>query len=1175
MANDPTWDDIAEETPTWADVVEEPKPSIVKSSIARAAADRFGAGPGPVGPAPKFSESLLGISPEMIPSGANTRVPWLTIPASVAGKTAAGLAGYATSPQGIGEITTAATPAAPAILAKWAYDMVRGGYDNVKGIVQELGGMAREALNRGIINANNLGPIPEGQTLQDHIQSLSEKAANAALVGAGALGVASHIKLPTREIKAVPEPTSEVPEQEVPPAVTVGTPATEAAPVAAKEGAAAAVPSPQAKAEPTPIRKTTQEPIVTPPVTHNTVKDAWVGYDEEGTIETPRDLANIIEGLHGEGKVPAYVMRALQRYRTAIEEDFTKYAGRGDVEGPEEKFLSAVEKAASAKPRNPKGAAVTPPGQGPEMGAAGIKEIPETGAGGEKYGVAERVRTERAQAGQVEPVEPGQGISTQKTIEMGRDIIRRDPEAGNRIMEAFEADPQKKTSTTGMAVVRAHGEALAAGARTIEETYGTESPEYKAAKNFLSDWDRRSKAMQTEWHGQGQAQQGETDIDTGSFTGLQRARQQATGGKDIPPSEVPRAKRIAKQNKDAQDKVNEASAAIKTQIRKQNPKDAEKAALDAASERVRLAAAKLADDENKARVAQAQRDKEAANIQVKNSKKALDAAKKVEEQVRNRAIKEAQRRATDPSIAVWEQANKYLDENKGIYSFDDIRNKVAVDLKMPVSKVTSIMAQDSTTKRLATDFWIKQRNARRLKEQAKIWLRELDTPGYEKALRSLPNFMFSLAVGGHGLVALGTHAPIVAFQPRFWGAYVKNFGRMYKMVFNPAYYEQQMQDLVRRSHQEEIRGQTVTVNDWELARNAGLQNDPFKYEEFQTTFLRDMITDWIGQKNMDRVDKFLGAGNRGYSVLKVLRQDMWDQKYSNLPRSIRIQEGVPEALADGINHTTGVTKKVGHPAANLALFAPRLAASRFMWLVGDPATAAWKNLNWDKASTADKRFAIEQLKEKAWVFGTFASLLAANQGFLAATGSKQKINGIPEALGGAGIDPLSGDFLKFKVAGANVAYGGALLTLCKLPVRMGYAIYFEGKGSKYVLEEERFDKVFMGYLRTQASPFAGTVADTLFGRDFEERPLPSKLFGTVEQTGAVPKRLQMQGVDEAYTWPEYATTHLPIPLAEALREGFKGSGMPDEQIDYWTKAFGIGIIMLGTGTRITEDTREE
>lgn len=1188
-------------------------------------------------PVNNLSDSAFGISPEMVPSGAGTKAPWLSIPASVVGKTAAGIGGYLTSPQGATEAALAATPAAPVILAKWAYDMMRGGYRSTKAIVDELGQMANEALNKGIISANQLGPIPEGKTTQEHIQSLSENAANAALMGLGAFGAASHIAVPRRTTPTVTETTPSVPAAEMPTTPT-------------QTGLRPAIRLVGGKVVVGDAGSTHPDIIKSNNLTAEDI-DQRGFVDEQGNFKD-REQAAQQSGVptasetarqHSTDLPEAKVSPAAVTEGTKPSEPLASKAGEGAVAAaptaqaiPEANVTAPVAQAPSVTP------GVTEP---PviQAGAAHVSEIPETGAGGEKYGGAARVVAERVKAGQIDPIEPGTGTSAKAQVLKYREIVQRDPEIGPRIMAQFEADPNKAISDYGMGVVRAHGEALAAGARTIEEHYGTESPEYNAAKNYLTDWDQRYQGMKTKWSEAGRGIQGETDIDTGSFTGLNRAYHE-TNERDIPKDQKPKAHKIAKENKQAQNDLRVASDTLKKAIRTKAVPNAEQAALDAASKTVRDAAAKLADAENKSRVAQTESDKQesdvqltaarkalkaaqdqardaaarlakeqsrvkgqpkldeqskaaqkaldqanktvrdaaaklasqeaksgvvearrkkaVADVQVKAAQKALDTAKRVEDQARQRALKEAQRKADDPSIAVWELANQYLDENHGLYSFDDIRNKIATDLGMKPSKVTSLMAQDSHIKRLAVDMWNKQRNARRLKETAKMWLRELDTPGYQKALATIPRSMFSLAVFGHGFVALGTHAPIVAFQPRFWGAYVRNFGRMYKLVFSPAYYEAQMQDLVRRPN-------------YDLARQAGLQNDPFQYEEYQTQEMKRLVGDWIGKKNMDRLGKLAGGGNRGYSVLKVLRQDMFDQMWDKLPKKIQAQKGVAEAIADGVNHATGVTKKGAHPAFAVALFAPRLEASRFMWLAGDTVRATAATLNWKKTTEGERQFAINYAKERAWVLGTFASMLAINQGILTAAGSEQKINGIPESLGGAGWDPLASDFLKFKAAGANIAYGGALLTMAKLPARAIEAILYEGKGSKYVLEDERLDKVVGSYLRTQASPFAGTVGDLAIGRDYQERPLQSKMFGTVEQTGKVPKRLVAEGIDEPYGWGEYAATHLPIPMAEAVKEVFRGMGMSDEQSKYWMNAMAIGMIMTGTGTRISEDTREK
>ena len=92
-------------------------------------------------------ESLLGISPEDVPSGAGTTMPAVTIPLSAAAKTAASVVQYGTSPRGIGMIAGTATPAAPAVYAKWAYDMLKGGYESAKDAGGVIASMIRDHIN--------------------------------------------------------------------------------------------------------------------------------------------------------------------------------------------------------------------------------------------------------------------------------------------------------------------------------------------------------------------------------------------------------------------------------------------------------------------------------------------------------------------------------------------------------------------------------------------------------------------------------------------------------------------------------------------------------------------------------------------------------------------------------------------------------------------------------------------------------------------------------------------------------------------------------------------------------------------------------------------------------------------------------------------------------------------
>ena len=849
------------------------------------------------------------------------------------------------------------------------------------------------------------------------------------------------------------------------------------------------------------------------------------------------------------------------------------------------------------------------------MGAARLGEVAVEG-NPDTYGIAQRVREERARAGQVGDVPTGEGINAPDSVEHGRAILAQDSNAADTALKAFEADPKKSVSADGMAVVRAKGEELARAARRTEEKFGTDSPEYNNAWIALTEWDARTKPMQTEWHKIGRAQQGETDIDTGTFTGLQRAHKEATG-KDFTPRQAKAAKAKSKKVREAGVASDSATKAFNEQLESDRAgiNSAERRALDAASKTVREAAVRLADAETKSRVAQTVADRNAAKIQENIARKALEAAQKRERKAavdlakseNSARIREASRKALDdqdkaaqaaldaanetvrkaaaraaeaenkarvakaglekkqaeaerkaaqkvlnesnkelrkaaiaaakaevknrvnPEIKVWEKVKEYLE--KGETRFDDIRTKIATDLGMTVEKVTDLITRKPRTKYLADEVWRKQQALRRFQQSAKRWLIDTDTPLYRKAIESVPKILFSLKVGFHGTVALGTHAPMVAFQPRFWKTYVRDFGKMYKMIGKPAYYERQVQDLLRRPN-------------YTVARRAGLVNDPFQYEDFNSP---DMTKSF---------GAITGMGNRGYSVLKIIRQDMFDQMWDKLPKTAQINE-VASAIADGLNHATGVVKVSAPKGTAVALFAPRLEMSRVAWLAADPIKAADAFAHWKTASEGEKFFAIQQVKEKAWVAGTMFAMLAINQGVLSAVDSDQKVNF---------DDPFHSDWLKFKVAGMNLSYGNAMLTMARLPVRLYRIRSSDGGKLKAVIYPDESTYTVLGeYARSQESPFASLATSLWMKGDWQNRPLPNS-------ERPMPKRLRQQGV-KPYTWPEFWTEQfLPIPFEEGAREVWKhGLGMSDEQIVHMRKAMATIAIMSATGARLTDD----
>lgn len=517
--------------------------------------------------------------------------------------------------------------------------------------------------------------------------------------------------------------------------------------------------------------------------------------------------------------------------------------------------------------------------------------------------------------------------------------------------------------------------------------------------------------------------------------------------------------------------------------------------------------------------------------------------------------------------AVWKKVREYI--ASGDNDYKQIIQKVATELGMKFEDVAKAIARNKTAKRLSDDVWRKQQVARQVKQQAQRWFNSLSIPGWSKALNSVPRAFFGLKVGFgmHGFVGLGTHAPSLFYQPRWWTTYFPEYGKMYGMVFNTARHEVLMNDLTSRPN-------------WNTARRAGLANDPQEYEEYANIDFNDAaggaLKRYISARVADTFNKFVRAGNRGYSVLKILRQDMFDKEWSRYPDSMKQGEAgaaLAKSLADSINHDTGIVNYRPPKVFNWLFFAPRLESSRAMWLYGDPLKATGIALNWKNASVADRAFATRQFQQKAWVAGTYLAMLAANQGMLTASGSKQKINGIPKWAGGGGIDPLRSDFMKFKVAGQTFSYGNAMLSMARLPVRLLAARFSAGSGKmkKLIYADESQYTIAGDYLRSQASPFGAFALDLQMKADFQRRPLPPMPFSGA--TEPMPKRLAAQG-EQPYTWPEFLSeTASPIPIEEAQvpvwRDGF---GMSDKQIHSLKEALIGAAFMSASGGRMSPDT---
>lgn len=771
-----------------------------------------------------------------------------------------------------------------------------------------------------------------------------------------------------------------------------------------------------------------------------------------------------------------------------------------------------------------------------------------------EFGIAERVTDQRAAAGNIDPVDPGEGRGAETLVEQGREALKKgaDPEA---IIEHF--NKTKQVSGLDMAVVRAEGERRAQAAYKAEEEFGAESPEYKVAAQADSAWIKKIKPMQTESSDIFRAQQGSTDVDTGTFHGLQREFV-SISGREFTDKEAKQAKEIARNVKEAAEAVTKAEKPVRDALNRQKTPDGKTAKatiLEKLSKQAEAARERIKARITEGRVQSGLDPEDIADHAIvgaeyiaKGVTEFADWSAKMTKNLGERIrphlkaiFDEATKvhRDTENEVmgktvgAVWKKAKEYLD--KGESNFDDIRHKIAVDLGMPVEEVTQKLTEPKSVREVTNEMYAKMSARRAVVAQARSWLKQQAMPGWYRFATALPSGFFDLATFGHGTVGMITHSGINMFHPGRWSSYWSNFFRQFKLmgVFDKgAYHEKMMQSLIRDPN-------------YITAKRAGLKVDP-------ALFTDDYQKNWASSY----LKKIGLSGNRGFDALKLYRMDRFNQVWEGLPDAVKNKD-MAKLIADGINHESGAVKMQFRDWANWTFFAPKLEGSRWAWLVGDPAKATKIISEWKTASPEQRQFAVSQAKEKAVIAGTYLTMLAANQGLLSASGSDQKINF---------TDPRKSDFLAFKAAGQKVSIISPMLGVVRLLANMIHASTGEKQGfEKRETRAENMETTGADYLRGKLSPFSGVAADIATQSDFQKRPLPFSF-------DPVPASVKKQGLDR-YTYSEYALEHLaPIPVEEAIREVWRKQGMDETKINHWLKTLGDAVVMGGTGARVAPDT---
>lgn len=820
------------------------------------------------------------------------------------------------------------------------------------------------------------------------------------------------------------------------------------------------------------------------------------------------------------------------------------------------------------------------------------------------YGIAARVSEARAQKGKIEEVVPGEGVSPEETIIQGRKML----ESGKNPFESLaQFQETGKLGPEDIALARAHGEELAKTAEAAYDKFGPESMEYKLASHADSEWIRAIKPMQTAWHKMGEAQQGETELDTGSFHALRRSFVKETG-KEFTPVQEKEAKVVASKVRLATDEAQSAMQTVfdflstvpELEKTKMGPDLMHKEVsrlttqLENLQDQVRnfepfskepgqpLTSAKLEALRQQIETLKERREYMRQELQPKPYKKTKPVKTEVEKRMGalDRQIAEIQRQlkegapfeptpkegVTSPEI---DERQKTLDELRRTrdYLRESLQTPPDKEFPNPVWTLAKMYADqgetdyDSMRHKIATELRIPVDEVSEKLAAPKSAKRIIDAM-YQKLSRrreliqDAKNWLREQSTPGW--LKMIRQVPRIFFIDKIIGhGTVGMITHAGLNMFDPGAWGSYWPNFFRQFkllgwhdggayHQRMMEDLTRDPN-FTLARRSGLANDPMRYtDDYQNTWLQTKLHD-IGL-----------TGNRGFDALKLFRQARFNQIWADMPESMQNADNA-KLVADSVNHATGVVRMPFREWANWTFFAPKMEGSRWAWMAGDPLKAGKILANWEDSSPGEQKFAIREVKQKASIVGTYLGLLAVNQGLLSATGSKQQINF---------TDPKKGDFLAFKAGGYKVGIIGPMLGMVRLFANLLHASMGKrGQVEKLTSRSEEFGQIAESYARGKLSPFASFAIDLASQSDYEGRPLPFS-------DDKVPAYLRREGVQK-YTPAEYLSEQFtPIPASEAIREVWSKQGMSNDEIDTWMKALLIAGTMGGTGAKLAPDTSQ-
>jgi hypothetical protein len=795
----------------------------------------------------------------------------------------------------------------------------------------------------------------------------------------------------------------------------------------------------------------------------------------------------------------------------------------------------------------------------------------------DKTGIAHDIQEERTFDTKSLPPERGEGVSVEDAIKHGQDLLKdgKDPD---RAAADFKKD--NKISFDALSLVRAKHEKLVRETNKAIDDFGENSKQAKEATEKENKWyNDVVKPMQTEWHKIGQAQQGQVDIDTGSYVGLSRAFRQ-NSGRELTPKENREARELSWKVKKLSNQVEDLKQKLTNALDKNAGGESE--AKLSFEERAKRAADKFREklktkpftfkDENGNEI-DIQKMGIGWNDLVEIGAKAIELSGKIvdgvkavidkikdeewykklsdsdkdkfEEQLTEHyGVQDITTQFVDkkdnkftPADAktIWDYAkSQYLDKGE---DFNKMISGVSIDLGLKPEQVRDAIVTPKGTKPIADAMYKKQNERNMAIQQARDWAKASKKSALSKFFGAIPRFFFAAKVFGHGTVGMVTHSGINVYDPIEWKRYWPIFFKQFKFAYGKtANYEKAMQDL---------------QNDPQFIfwKRNGLAVDPTaRYDEYQ--FVTNMFN------KMGVLGKWLSAGDRGFNALKVYRLERAKALWKDLSNVEKADPNTPKEIAKLVNHSTGTTNLKVSETASVAFFAPNLELARWNKLIVDPVKAVKTFTNWNNASPSQKAAAKIVAKRAGRIMATYLGALAVNQGLLSLSGSNQKINL---------TDPTSSDWLKFKSGGRTIDLTGGMVSLLGFLTRMAHTAIESSKEIKNKSRKDELMNQTWSYVSGKASPFASTAKDVVTHHDFQGNTLP--MFDDKP----------LHSWNKKLTWPEYLKLQqTPIPVAEAFTDidkQMEDEGVKRPTINNIMQAIFIGGMVGGTGVHIGEEPK--